>query len=103
MEFPSNGAQRFRRTSPVDACRGLRQSGRVVLRVGPQTPDEALSTFDAGIRPQRGLIGRTREHGEHARGVTAVGCDQVLWIDAVLFAFRHLADAAILDGTTVTQ
>jgi hypothetical protein len=53
-------------------------------RKAPQPLEKTRSAFDARIRPLERLLGRTGEHHEQARGVSAVFLDQRLRIDAVV-------------------
>ncbi|MNW09746.1 hypothetical protein D3C71_2068200 [compost metagenome] len=76
-------------------CRCCFDRAKRFRRLADQTPDalnEAMGAFDAGLGPDDVAIGRRIGKHEEARGIGAVGGDDIVRVDDVLLRLRHLLD-----------
>ena len=71
-----------------------RDAGRLVVELGPDLIDEAPGALDAAGGPLHVAVWRRVGHDEQARGVDAVGFEDILGGDDVLLGLRHLLDVA---------
>ena len=94
----------FFRQTVLAACKRFDRAAlfQVFVNGTPQTTQEAVRAFDAAVAPFEGLFGRCGEHHEQTGGVRAVGVNQFLRIDAVIFGFGHFFRAADDDGQPVS-
>ena len=67
----------------------------------PETPQEAVRAFGAGIGPRGGLIGGTGKHHEGAGRIGAELLDDVARFHDVVLTLTHLLDAAGDNGQAV--
>ena len=74
---------------------------QVFVNGTPQTTQEAVCAFDAAVAPFEGLFGWCGKHHKQAGGVRAVGVNQLLRIDAVVFGLGHFFRTADDDRQAV--
>ena len=102
VQFVAQVFEFFRQTV-LAACKRFDRASlfQVFVNGAPQAAQETVRAFDAAVAPFEGLFGRCGEHHEQAGGVRAVGVNQFLRIDAVVFGLGHFFRAADDDGQSV--
>ena len=86
--------RRGRRAGSAPACPTAASRGARLVDQPPQPVQIAPGAVDAGLGPLEVALGRAVGQHEQARGVGAVGLDDLGRIDRVALGLAHLLDAA---------